>query len=207
MVKVYRLLSSVFLIDSAAFSALSADKHNEVFAAAAGKPVKFVPSFGAFGNRKRIQSALLAGEDVSTALEFSGIELTPEEMTLVARVRPVLEKIAALSPHYPWLKPTQEREEEILRNIKFQSRVVVRKGFEVGYVTGERLWKVASKCWANMDDGLPDTKLLGVLSQTYAGYHRRAEIFPQAIVIGCQTIFRDEVEYIASQKEWEPVVE
>lgn len=197
----FRKLSSVFLINSSAFAVAGATKQTEILTMNTGLPVLFVPDFVALSNRKQIRDKLLGGEDVSMELEFNGVTLDDEEMRCLKLVRPILEKIGGIGPKYPWLAA-----EDHSGNIKFQganeSRVV-RNGHHVGKAVALKVWQRASKFWAGQGKAPASHE---ERTDGYGYANKTVSYNQNGVTIGCQTISRSEVEFIARHYDWEPVL-
>ena len=196
MSSLFKKLSNVFLINSTAFAGVSPTKQTEVLTGSEGLPVLFVPDFANLSNRKNIRDKLLAGVDVSMELEFNGVSLSEEELRCLSLVRPILEKIGGIGPKYPWL-PAAE-----FANIKIGANKIERSGHTIGKATAKKLWERASSYWA----GSKKPVSIGVPTDGYSYNNRTAEFYSDRVVIGCQTITRAEVEYIARTCEWDPVI-
>jgi hypothetical protein len=79
---------------------------------------------------------------------------------------------------------------------------IKRSGHFVGKAVAKRIWEKASKFWS----GGPAPASNDVATDGYGYGNRRASYSREAVTIGCQTISRAEVEYIARFYSFEPVV-
>jgi hypothetical protein len=199
----FRRLSTVLLVNSSAFAAASPTMQTGVLTENSGLPVLFVASFSELSNRKLIRDKLLRGDDVSRELEFNGIELSDEERRVLALVTPILEKIGAIGPKYPWL-PEKDFSHEILFVKHGGSDRIKRSGNYIGKSTASRIWNKAAPFWAGMTakPARHDVPTNG------ASYNNRDVNYnDDGVVIGCQTVARAEVEFIARHYGWELAAE
>jgi hypothetical protein len=195
----FRVLSTAIIINSQAFAKASPTEQTATMTQAVGKTVLFVENFYTLTNPALIRDKLLKGEDVSTELEFNGLELTSEELSMLSRVRPILDKIANIGPSYPW---TVEADEATKNDYQFGSQSIKRKsqGYTIGYKVAEKLWNRASRYWSGSQK--PQTHY-----ENAGGYHSKPVVYNlDSIQIGCQTIPRSAVEYIARVRGWVPNV-
>lgn len=197
--RIFRLLSSVLLISSEQFAHQPTTKQTSIIAqATAAQPVKFVANFADLTNIKRVRDRLLDGKNVDLELEFNGIAFTEDERRAMAAFLPVLAKLNAVVPAYPWLNATEEFScFELAEN----GRKVRRNGHNLGLKTAEGVWKKASKFWAGGKQ--PSSYYIG---SSWNSNGHRVEIRADEIRIGCQNIPRAEVEYLARWQNWEPVI-
>lgn len=191
--EVFKKLSSVFLINSAAFSKASPAEQTAALTQNTGLPVLFVPSFASFSSARTIRDKLLSGVDVSTELEFNGIVLTDAEQRAVREFLPVLTKIGALKSGYPWVE-----EINISATIHCGVAAVHRGDYQVGIKTAENIWKRASKFWGGGSKAIPHSISAGSYSSRTVTYSN------DDVKIGCQTVTRGELEAVAREYGWEP---
>lgn len=192
----YRALSAVFLINSAAFSKATVPQQTETLMKTEGKPVVFVENFVKFSDRRALRDGLLAGKDVSTELEFNGIDLTREEQAALVAVRPVLEKISGLKGGYPWVGGEAAAFKVSGSSIRFNSKY---SNHSIGLKTAKKIWDRASAFWAGA------IAAPGSHYESASGYSSRlVEYSPSHVKIGCQTISRVDVEAVALNQGWEP---
>jgi hypothetical protein len=199
---VSKLLSMCLLVNSTEFAKAAPAKQTEILAGAGGKPIVFVESFGALRNKGTIINRLLLGEDVGMELEFNEIELTDDERNALKAVQPVIERIRGSKGAYPWLERSEDDNNEFERSIKFKDRYgdtnyVHRNGYDMSNKQAKKVWDTASKYWASGDKPAP-------YNGNFAGYRKMVTFDTDSVTIGCQTIARAEIEWIAEQKGWEP---
>jgi hypothetical protein len=195
--KVIRRLSSVCLINSVSFIALGDEAKTKLLAEAAGLPIEFT-DFAQMTDKKAIREGLLAGHDVERRLEFNGIILNDVERAAIKAVNPILEKINGIGPNYSWAA----KFENSGGNINCGAMRVRRGGHTVGKKTAEAVWKRASRHWSGGPAGFTFS-----IKADGSGYNNRTvSIDKNSVTIGCQTIPRAEVEYIARHYGWEPNV-
>jgi hypothetical protein len=197
--KLFRRLSAVLLINSSEFATQTPTAQTATLTKAEGLPILFVPNFVALSDKRAIREKLLSGQDVTTELEFNGINLTDDDRVALKAVLPVLEKIGAIGPSYPW---APEAAEALVSNLKLESNKVRRAGHVLGKMSCNFIWKKASHYWS----GGPKPGVHGTRTDGYSYNNRDVTYRPDEVVIGCQTISRAEVEYIARHFGWEPVV-
>lgn len=190
--KLFRVLSSVVLINSEEFAKQTPKKQADVFLACEGKPPKFVSSFFDLQNPVVLRDALLSGRDVSLELEFNEIELSAEEMSALKAVKPILAKIAEIGPLYPWLTA-----EDHNANITFNTDTIRRNNYTITHTVAKAIWAKASEYWSG-------GKRPAETYQTSGFKYLRFE--KTMVSIGCQNITRGEVEFIARTLGWAPTV-
>lgn len=196
-----RKLSSVFLISTAGFAMLASKAQTAIMARAEGLPVEFVPNFLELGNRKSLRDKLLAGQDVSRELEFNNIVLDAEEQRMITLIKPILEKVGAPVSAYPWL-PEEDHSKNITFGTNYSTPIVQRNNHYISVRTAKGIWERASAFWA----GGPSPTGRKVCTDGSYSANRTASISMTSVTIGCQTISRSEIEYIARKKKWEPNV-
>jgi len=189
--KLFRLLESVMVIDSEVFAKQAPKTQTDLMQRLDGRGVLFVPSFSAFSNKRNIREKLLSGEDVSLALEFNEITLTDDEREALAGVIPVLAKIGSIGPSYPWL-PEHE-----FSGIKFHPSNISRAEHSISNAAAKAIWMKASRYWS----GGPTP---GQHQHNSTWNARPVSYHPDEVRIGCQTISRAEIEFIARTKDWDP---
>lgn len=197
--RIFRLLSSVLLISSEQFARQPTTKQTSIIAqATADQPVKFVANFADLTNIKRVRDRLLDGKNVDLELEFNGIAFTEDERRAMTAFLPVLAKLNAVVPAYPWLNVAEEFScFELAEN----GRKVRRNGHSLGLKTAKAIWDKASRYWAGGKQ--PASHYIGA---SWNSDGHRVEIRADEIRIGCQHIPRAEVEYLARWQNWEPVI-
>lgn len=197
-VTVCRKLTSVFLVSASAFANLSAAKQTSTLAEAEGLPIEFLPDFVALTSRNVIRDKLLKGQDVSRELEFNSVTLDAEELRALALVKPVLEKIEAIGPKYPWLPPVDHSDK-----FTFPSNTVRRtSGHYVSLLMARGMWKAASCYWAGGEK--PKSREVKANGSYYS--NNTFSVSMDGIKIGCQSIPRIEVEWLARHFDWEPTL-
>lgn len=197
--KIFRLLSSVLLISSEQFARQPTTKQTSIIAqATADQPVKFVANFADLTNIKRVRDRLLDGKNVDLELEFNGIAFTDDERRAMAAFLPVLAKLNAVVPAYPWLNVAEEFScFELAEN----GRKVRRNGHSLGLKMAKAIWDKASRYWAGGKK--PVNWHIGA---SYYSDGKNVSVTAEDVSIGCQTIPRAEVEYLARWQNWEPAI-
>ncbi len=194
--KLFRALSSVFLINSEQFAQQKAPAQTNLLAKAGSLPIKFVANFRALQDKRRIREALLAGQNVDVELEFNGLTLTEEEKAAMVAIRPVLEKIGNLGPVYPWLP-----EADCSHMFIIKPNNIRREGYTMTKGKAQAYFETASTFWS----GGPQPKNgTHSVRDGYYSTNKTVSYHPEAIKIGCQTISRSEVEWLARHLGWEP---
>lgn len=196
---VAKKLSAVFLVSTAGFASLSAKDQTAVMAQTGGLPIEFVPDFRELNNRRSLRDKLLAGHNVSRELEFNDIELNDEERRVLTLIQPVLEKIGGGATAYPWL-PDEDFKSTITFGNNYSTAVIRRNGHYVGLKAAKTIWMRASAFWA----GGEKPKSGKAAADGHYTANKTVEITATGVSIGCQTMTRAEVEYIAREKKWEP---
>jgi hypothetical protein len=195
-----KLLTNQYLIASDAFGKLIPAKQTEILAGANGKPVVFVNNFAELKNKKKLTTRLLAGEDVAMELEFNGIVLTEVEQAALEAVKPVLERIGAIGPNYPWVEPTETEIATIKTILHYREGSVTRAGYTITVKQAKNIWNRASAIWSGARQAVKSSHTISV-----DGYTRTTTYTERHVTLGCQTINRYEVEAIAQHYGWEPV--
>ena len=165
--------------------------------ATAEQPVKFVSNFAQIRDIKKLRDNLLAGKDVELELEFNGIVLDEADRATLRAFMPILAKIGAHVPAYPWLNFSEEFNHITLAN---NGKKISRNGHSIGLKAAKAMWDKASKYWA----GLSKKPGQYTVGSNYYNSGYSVAITDTTIAIGCQTIPRAEVEYIARWQNWEP---
>lgn len=197
----FRKLTRVFLVNSAKFVTSPPSVQTNTLKKADGLPIEFVADFFSLSNRKVIREALLQGKDVSRELEFNGVVLSPEELSAIDLVKPILEKIEGIGPSYPWLEPLEFP--SILLPASGTGKIT-RGGHTVSVATAKRIWQKASKFWSSQSETTPTRHEIKANSSYYSS--TRVIYVRDAVKVGCQTIPRAEVEFIARKMGWEPEI-
>lgn len=192
----FRALTSVFLVNSAAFAKATPVEQTEALTQTEGKLVLFVDSFAALGNTRKLRDRILAGDDVSMELEFNGIELSASELATLSAVRPILERIGGLKGNYPWV----EQSGKALANVKFVSDTTIQiNGYNMTMNGAKFVFDRATKYWS----GGPKPS---EVSRSIAGRNRYVSVSKDSVNVGCQSCSRETVEAIGQQMGWEPVI-
>lgn len=191
-----RVLSNVAVIDSGAFAKAAPAQQTVLLTSTAGKPVLFVESFSTLNNRKTLRDELLAGKDVSMRLEFNGIELTSEDKATMAAVMPILAKIEALKSTYPWLVGENHEPEY---PITFGGLSMIRRSYKITVSSAKNIWDRVSPYWAGLRTRAP----MENYNLTENEGNKRTSYSKTHVSIGCQTIRRADVEYIAKHYGWD----
>jgi hypothetical protein len=193
----FRRLSAVLLVNTAEFTKATPATQTKTIAAAEGLPVEFVTDFLDLGNKRLIRDKLLSGRNVGRELEFNDVTLSDDELKALELIKPILAKIEGIGPSYPWL-PVKD----FKGTIECTKDRVKRNGHTVGKAVAKRIWDKASKFWS----GGPMPSSNEVATDGHGWGNRTASYSKDAVTIGCQTIPRVEVEYIARCYNFEPIV-
>jgi hypothetical protein len=203
MSNVFKVLTSVLLIDSTQFKTLAPTAQTNILRQIpAGGEVKFVDSFTALRNRRSLVDELIKGKDVSMRLEFLELELTEEEKQILQRVQPIIARILDTpselgNPNYKWLLVTPSAG----ANLKMTSNLIKRGDNSIGVKTAEKIWKKASQLWGGL---VVSQKTMVVQAGGY--WSCNVDFYDDRIKIGCQTIYRADVEAVARNYGWEPAM-
>lgn len=192
-----RVLSDVVLVSAAAFSRLGVSKQTETMTTLtkAGKPVEFVSDFNILTDRRYIREKLLSGKDIARELEFNGLDLSAEDAMAIKAITPLLARIDAMGPKYEWLPVGNAT----FTGIEFVGESIRRDGHSITCRTAKTFWDRASKYWSGgpkPSDGYHNV----------GGSYRDIYYSNAGVKIGCQSISRLEVEHIAKEMGWAPVV-
>lgn len=192
----YKILSTVMLVNSATFSGASVTDQTAALASnTTNLPVVFVSSFHEYTNKVRLREKLLQGEDVSLELEFNGITLSDEDKKVIQAFRGVYERLIGAGDLYPWtvgrLDPT----------INYLKTVITRGSYRIGVKTCEKLWGKAALLWSKDPK---DGDRLSTFYTAVGGQHQRTtHVYTNRIEIGCQTIYRQDMEAAAKHYGWD----
>lgn len=201
MSNVFKVLTSVLLIDSTQFKTLAPTAQTNILRQIpAGGEVKFVYSFTALRNRRALVDELIKGKDVSMRLEFLELELTEEEKQILQRVQPIITRILGAqtgdsNPDYKWLPDSPSA----AASLRMTGNLIKKGDDSIGVKTAEKVWKKASQLWGGLVTSQKDMSV-------YAGgwYSRDVVFYNDSIKIGCQSITRAQVEAVARNYGWEP---
>lgn len=198
---VYRLLSSSFIVNAEAFANASvAEKNATMLANTTNQPIQFITNFVDLTNGTMIRDKLLAGGDVSLELEFNGVKLTDAEQAALTAVAPVLAKLMAIKPSYPW-KPARK-----YPNTRMGETSIDRGGYEIDVAVAKKIWQKASKRWGSEVNNKKKTSGTANFSEYISGRTRYIYIYADRVAIGCQSVMRSEVEAIARHYKWSPSI-
>lgn len=197
--KIYRELSNCLLISADQFARQTPSKQSSIVLRANGKPVKFVANFLELANLRKLRDNLLLGKDVSIELEFNKIDLTSEDFSVIDAFRPVLAKIMATVPTYPWLPEETFPNISVQRKPNGEPKRIQRNNHDIGIETAKNIWNKASAFWAG--GAKPNNHQV---MKSYYGSGHRVGYSENSVSVGCQTITRAEVEHIARLMNWEP---
>lgn len=196
-----RHLPSGVVISSEMFARKSPSEQADIVNKARGKAITFVSSFSVLRNKRTLRDQLLAGTDVTLALEFNDISLTAEERAALTAVRPVLEKIQGVSPLYPWLNPNEPLSEHWVVTDRYIER---HTGYKATVLTAKKVWDKASAYWSMSTLA---SKRKELVTGSFDGYHKTVYVSHDTLEIGCQSIARNHIEAIARHYGWDPVSE
>ena len=137
---VVRVLKTGAVISSAAFGALPPAKQTEVLAEVQGQSLSFVPNFASLTNPHLISSKILAGEDVTTELEFNQIDLSQDELRGLSLVRPLLDKIRSKVASSLFISTSKEAA-EARASTKIAKTTVSFRGVTFTMAGAVSMWK------------------------------------------------------------------
>lgn len=171
---------------------------------ASGKTVRVVESASEFFNDASFFAAVDAGDVASLQLiaEQRKISLSDTELAnigmFVAFKATLKARLDAARPPYEFAElPTDWKFDQ---NIRITAKGVYRAGnsdYKIALATLERIWKQASRVWAKLDNAKNISDIRA------AGYNRTGMVRDDRIEIGCQSIYRYELEQLAVQQGWE----
>lgn len=170
---------------------------------ASGKTVRVVESTSEFFNDANFFAAVDAGDVASLQLiaEQRKIFLTDDDLDnirqFVAFKSVLKQMLDAARPPYEFAELPADWKFD--QNIRITAKGVYRAGnsdYKISLATLERIWKQASRVWAKLDNN----KNVGEIRA--AGYNRTGMVRDNRIEIGCQTIYRYELEQLAVQQGW-----
>jgi hypothetical protein len=208
----YRMLSSAILVSSAAFATLTPDQQNEISRRATrAHPLRFVENFDQFSNRNEIIAKFIKGDDVSLDLEFHGIELAQAEKAALTAVQQIINRIntppvtaeAAPEPNaYSWVNITHtvaRRAERYFNDPQPGARRIdtAYGRYPITATGAQRIWQMASALWHANTTGPTTVPRMRVRDN-------RVVIRPTQIEVGCQSVPRSHVEWLARRMGWEP---
>lgn len=197
--RIFTSLAVGFIIDSSVFTKLTAEKQTEVLGMnKTGKPVIFVPSFATLANKKRLIEKLVKNENCSIELAFNEIVLSEVDKTALMVFGELIDRIKDTNISYEWLPDNNEG-----GLLGFNQTSISRRGYRISLKGAEKIWNAASLYWHEKDFIKPKS----LRSMSVDGYSRSPQIHENSVVIGCQTITRAEIEYIAKHFAWKPVTE
>lgn len=211
---VIRLLSTVAVINNAAFDNLTLVKRTEALSKANGKPVLFVPSFGDLSNPTRLIDSVIAGkEDALMRLEFNGIEMTAEESETVRKFTAFVDRVRNSLGELGY-KYLEEGDQTFEKNFSMDGNRIIAKNptgntSKAGMTraSANRLWKFASYFWHNGEHlkDLPK-RISGISGAWMDSSMHKLTITEKEVRIGCTTVTRLQVELVAKKFEWEPTI-
>jgi len=200
------------VLDDRAFGALSIADKTKVMTELK-PPFLYVETFSSLSNMRVLKQKLLNGEDCSLELVYNGLE-APSDLSRVRKlyldtVTPVLAAIDALTPTYPFAVPSDYRETTV------ENGYAVRGSYKIKLSTLKTIWVRASDRWAkHWSDSNVNTngkrKCWATIENTYVSGNdiapgqspRYVEYGANAICIGCQSIYRYELEQFALSQGW-----
>lgn len=169
----------------------------------AGKTVRVVESASEFFNDSNFFTAVESGDLASLALiaEQRGIALSIAELGKISdNVKFKAELKARLDAQRPPYEFAELPEGWTSDMIRITAKGVYRAGhsdYKISLAMLERIWKVASRRWANLDS---EKQIQDIRA---AGYNRTGVVRDTGVEVGCQTIYRYELEQLALQQGWE----
>lgn len=193
--KIYRVLSTVMLVNSEEFAKAGPLKQTKTLKEAGGLPIEFVENFHDLANRRIIRDKLLSGEDISRELEFNNVVLTPEEVAAFAAITPVLKKIEEIGPQYDWLPKAG-----IDITVTVSGSKVCKAHHFVSKAIAKGIWDKASRFWSGGDK--PNSHYVRA-NGSYSANHQ-VLYARESVAVGCQRITRAELEHVARLLKWEP---
>lgn len=170
---------------------------------ASGKTVRVVESTSEFFNDPNFFAAVDAGDVSSLQLiaEQRKIFLSDDDLEnirqFVAFKSVLKQMLDAARPPYEFAELPADWTFD--KCIRITAKGVYRAGnsdYKISLATLERIWKQASRVWAGLDNDKNVDEIRA------AGYSRTGTIRNDRIEVGCQTIYRYELEQLAVQQGW-----
>jgi hypothetical protein len=171
---------------------------------AAGKTVRVVENASEFFNDANFLAAVDVGDTESLTLiaEKRGIVLSDTELAnisaFVAFKNMLRARLDALRPPYQFKNLPEGWQFD--QAIRITAKGVYRAGssdYRITLPTLERIWKHASRVWAQLEN---NSEIEDIRA---SGYTRRAVVHNDRVQVGCQQIWRHELEQLALQQGWE----
>jgi len=198
------VFGSTVFVNGSVFAALSAEDKGKTasgFVKTRGV-IEFLDNFSRFTDTKKIKVRLLNGEDVTQELEFNGITLDPEFKTTFEAFKkvldPVVKALDLVGPGVPDYPFAEAKNKPLV--VSDCGSYVGNGIHQIGIKVAQEIWCRASKSWAVAGKRLPGSRyesLQGPVWRSEYVYFRK-----NYIEIGCQTIYRDQVEQLALKMGW-----
>ena len=201
------------VLDDRAFGALSISDKTKAMAELK-PPFLYVETFSSLSNMKVLKEKLLNGTDCSLELAYNGLE-APSDLSRVRKLylstlAPVLAAIDAFKPYYLFADRVSAEETTV------QDIFAVRGSQTIKITTLKKIWLRAAPCWAkHWSDSNVDTNGKRKRWETPGkDYVKGSDISPgqssqyvefkaNTVTIGCQIIYRYEMEQFALSQGWE----
>lgn len=201
---IVRELSSGVLISSYTFGKLNALEQTKLLSSLAGKTIVFRDNFSDLENGSEIAKRFYKGEDVSLELEFNGITVTDEQLKALETIKPLLNTIKSIGPAYTWREVPAHAIEGFNSDTRFNKQSVTRNGYNMKHSQIERIWDTASKYWANTKEQT-NPATFRVRHGKYDDWEE-CRITDTNVRIGCQSVSRSYVEWVAKELGYKPNV-
>jgi hypothetical protein len=147
-------------------------------------------------------------DEFLTSGDTAGLSLSDAEKDAVASVRGIFKKFEAAytlpKEPYPFATDEQAGVDTKLA-ITGNARPNVRKvgsGHFTSVPIAKRVFLKVATVWKNMDPTKTTGRVSTLTSESFNGYYRGVEVYPDRIEIGCQTIGRRSLENFAVEQGW-----
>ncbi len=193
----FKVVGDKMLVDTNTFSKLSLKERNLVMKQGVGKVVVFVDTFMSFYSSEAILNRMAQGKDITLDLNFHGITITDEEKSVIRGISNLMRRIKEeIKVNYPWETLT-ESDHRRIKDIKLNKTNIRRGEYSIGNKLAEKVWNRASRYWAGYTQNPPSFR-----SPVSGYYNKEIMVEQNSVKIGCQTITRAEVEYVARERGW-----
>lgn len=170
---------------------------------ASGKTVRVVESASEFFNDASFFAAVDSGDIASLQLiaEQRKIALSEDDLANIGQFVSFKADLKAMldaaRPPYEFAELPAGWTSDMIR---ITAKGVYRAGhsdYKISLAMLERIWKTASRRWANLDS---EKQIQDIRA---AGYNRTGVVRDTGVEVGCQIIYRYELEQLALQQGWE----
>lgn len=184
---------------------------------AIGKPVETVPDAAPLKSMRGIRRNVAQGVDITAQYELIfGTDLPEDIATEIAKLNAAKDHLVKANESFDAAKatveqmfnehianlpvtkePLTERQLAAVGRISFTDTSVARGGYQISKKQLKRVWDIANPYWQGLEPSVRGDMTVRAHSSTYYVRVRNKEVD-----IGCQTIDRFELEWIADQLDW-----